>query len=354
MIKMLGMKTDKLDEKYRPKYLKGVLGNKEHIDVIQGFMNNKEMPHILLHGQPGIGKTTTAHCILNETLGKLSKKQQKIFYKEYNASTSGKIQVIRDEIIAWLEKFNPKYNLLEHDIKFGYVILDELDSSSDEFQHGLRRVMDDYSYKVRFILCCNYINKIIGPIQSRCKMYHMKPISPDIIIERIKEICKLEKIRVTDEALTYLVSNVNGDMRKILNELETVKVLSQLKKEPLTVEDFKKTDGLDKLCTSFVLECRKCNFDNAQDKLIKLYREGWELRDLIKIITGLIRKSKTINSLVKSELCIICMDIEQNMIHGGDPITVGNGFVGRFVKIFKTMNWKQNREVINSNGKKRK
>ena len=85
-----------------------------------------------------------------------------------------------------------------------------------------------------------------------------------------------------------------------------------------------------------------------------MYKDGWELRDLVKIVTELIRKSKTINSLVKSELCIVCMDIEQNMIFGGDPFTVGNGFVGRFVKIFKTMNWKQNREVGKSNGTKRK
>ena len=201
-------------EKYRPTTLDEIHGHEEIISRIQGFVEDEEIPNMMFAGPAGVGKTTTATCIAHEMYGN----QLDGNYLELNASDQRGIDVIRDRI-----KDFSRSHMSKEGIKI--IFLDEADSLTDDAQAALRRTMEQFSDRTRFILSCNYSSKVIDPIQSRCAVFRFTPLSDAAVEAQIEEIATLEGITLGDGALDALVYTAQGDMRGAINGLQAAAAL---------------------------------------------------------------------------------------------------------------------------------
>lgn len=202
-------------EKYRPTNFNNIIGQDKNINMIKNMIKNNSLPHLLFHGTSGVGKTTTINAIVNEIYG-----DNKIFMvMRLDASDDRGINTVRDEIKGFAEKLT----LFNKGVKL--IILDEVDSMTFDAQFALRRIIEKYSDNTRFCLICNYENKIIQPIKSRCVCIRFYPINNNIIFDRLKYICKNENIKYSTNGLNIIVNISNGDMRKAINILQSLSSL---------------------------------------------------------------------------------------------------------------------------------
>jgi len=201
-------------EKYRPKNLDGVVDLKEIVESLKSFLRNpKTMPHLLLAGIPGTGKTTIALCIARELFGQ----NWKTFTLELNASDERGIDTVRDRV----KDFSRYSRAAFGNVPFALIILDESDQVTGAAQTALRRIMETSSRTSRFILICNQAGKIIEPIQSRCAIFRFSKLDRKAMIEHLCFIAKKEKVSLTPEASERIVDYAEGDLRHAINALQT-------------------------------------------------------------------------------------------------------------------------------------
>ena len=201
-------------EKYRPKKLNEIVGLKHIVDSIQAFLKNpKTMPHLLLAGIPGTGKTTMALCIARELFGK----NWKTFTLELNASDERGINTVRDRIKGFSRYSRASFG----NVPFALIVLDESDQMTRPAQTALRRIMETSSRTSRFILICNYSNKIIEPIQSRCAIFRFSKLNEKAMVEHIKNIAEKEKLLLSAKVAEKIIEYSNGDLRYAINALQT-------------------------------------------------------------------------------------------------------------------------------------
>tara|TARA_B110000977_G_C11078720_1_gene492136 strand:- start:324 stop:1277 length:954 start_codon:yes stop_codon:yes gene_type:complete len=206
------MSTSPWIEKYRPKDLDDIKGQNINIECIKKLLKNNSLPHLLFYGKSGTGKTSTISSIINKLFG-----NNKVFnLMKLDASDDRGINSVREEIKGFAEK----KNLFNKGIKI--IILDEADNMTFDAQFALRRIIEKHSENTRFCLICNYENKIIPAIKSRCANFKFNPISKDIIYEKLFEICKSEKIVIKKRSLKTISELSNGDLRKSINLLQSV------------------------------------------------------------------------------------------------------------------------------------
>lgn len=192
-------------EKYRPKSLKDIVLTDDNYTFFSSL--NDEMPHIMLWGTPGTGKTTLAKIIVNHIL--------KCQYLYINASDENGVDTIRNKVISFSQ-------IKSFDGKKKVVILDESDGLTNEGQRILRNVMEEYAENTRFILTANYFNKIIEPIRSRCILFNLKPSTSDVL-KRCLYILEKENIKIDEENknnLSVFVEKRYPDLRRIINDLQ--------------------------------------------------------------------------------------------------------------------------------------
>ena len=196
-------------EKYRPKTLSEVVGQKDILKRLNSYVQNNTLPNLLFSGQAGIGKTSCSVALAKEFF-KDSFSQN---FLELNASDERGIDVVRNTIKNFART-------LAFDFGFKIIFLDESDALTTDAQQALRRTMEKYARTCRFILSCNYSSKIIEPIQSRCVVFRFNQLNPNDVKEKIKEIMKIEKIEADEKALDAIVYVCDGDMRKAINVLQ--------------------------------------------------------------------------------------------------------------------------------------
>ena len=204
-------------EKYRPINLEDLISHNGIKSMLSKFVESDSMPHLLFYGPPGTGKTSTILSVAR----KMYKTNYKNMVLELNASDDRNIKVVRETIREFAGTNGD--NLIKNDISkssIKLVILDEADSMTQDAQFCLRRIMETYSAKTRFCLICNYINKIIPALQSRCCCLRFFPLSEKDTGVFLKDVCKKEDLYYENDAFPFLYKISNGDLRKALNILQ--------------------------------------------------------------------------------------------------------------------------------------
>jgi replication factor C small subunit len=204
-------------EKYRPKKLDDIIGQKEIVSSLKFFVKEKNMPHLLFAGPPGCGKTTATLALANE----LYKEAVGQCLLEMNASDERGIDVVRGKI----KEFARTIPITT--VPFKIIFLDEADSLTADAQSALRRTMEMYATNTRFILGANYSSKIIEPIQSRCSVFRFKPLNDEEIKEMIDRIAQKEELEIEKKAYAALIYISEGDMRRLINALQGIAMHSK-------------------------------------------------------------------------------------------------------------------------------
>jgi len=198
-------------EKYRPKDFSELKGQKEIVKRVEGFVRQKNMPHLLFAGPAGTGKTSLSLIIAK----RLFKEQWHQNFLELNASDERGIDIIRVKVKDFAR------TKAIGDVPFKIIYLDESDALTREAQQALRRTMENYTQTCRFILAANYSSKIIEPIQSRCAIFRFKPLDKKDIAGIVEHIAKEEKLKISDKAKDALVEIADGDCRRVENILQS-------------------------------------------------------------------------------------------------------------------------------------
>lgn len=216
-------------EKYRPRLLKEIYGQKNIVSRLAAFLKDGTMPHLLFSGPAGSGKTTTSLCIARELYGDSWHSN----FLELNASNERGIDTIRVKVKDFAR-------VLPFGNNFKIIYLDEADALTTDAQHALRRTMEKYSDSTRFILACNYMSKIIAPIQSRCAVFRFSPIGKEETVSFMKYIAAKEGVDIEESAYGAIFSVADGDMRRAINILQTASVM----KKKVTEKAVKEITGI--------------------------------------------------------------------------------------------------------------
>ena len=199
-------------ERYRPQDLSTYVGNEHLKSKVERFLNDGNIPHLLLYGRAGGGKTTLAKIIVNNT---------ECDYLYINASDERNIDLVRDKLKTFASSVGFK--------PMKVVILDEADYLNvNSAQPALRNLMETFSAHCRFILTCNYVEKIIDPIQSRCQTYKIVPPSKKEVAVHAKTILEKENISFDLDDLALVVTAGYPDLRKVINELQRMSINGKL------------------------------------------------------------------------------------------------------------------------------
>ncbi|HIH30922.1 TPA: replication factor C small subunit [Candidatus Micrarchaeota archaeon] len=197
-------------EKYRPKTLKDIVGQKEITRLLSAYVKEKNMPNLLFAGPPGIGKTTAALALARDLYGENYRES----ILELNASDERGIDVVRGKI----KDFARTVSL--SDVPFKIIFLDEADSLTNDAQNALRRTMELHVNVTRFILSANYSSKIIEPLQSRCSVFRFRPLTHEESTEMIERVGRAEKLKLDKGSIEALLYVSEGDMRKAINAMQ--------------------------------------------------------------------------------------------------------------------------------------
>lgn len=190
-------------ERYRPSNIDDYVGNEHIISKVRTYINNGDVPHLLLYGPAGTGKTTLAKIIANST-------KSDLMY--INASDENGVDTIRDKVKGYASTVG--FSSMK------VVILDESDFLTAAGQSILRNLMETFSKTTRFILTCNYVEKIIDPIQSRCQSFLVEPPSKKDVAKRLKYILEQENVSFQPSDLVPLVNDSYPDIRRIINSAQ--------------------------------------------------------------------------------------------------------------------------------------
>jgi DNA polymerase III delta prime subunit len=199
-------------ERYRPSTLENYVGNEPLKEKIKYYIENGEIPHLLLYGKAGTGKTTLAKLIV---------KSIECDYMIINASDENGVDTIREKIKNFSSSMGFK--------PFKVLILDEADYLTPNGQAALRNVMETFSAHCRFILTCNLVDKIIEPIQSRCQTFQIIPPTKKDVAIQISKILKAEEIEFDVKDLVPIIDSAYPDIRKVINTCQSNSFKGKLK-----------------------------------------------------------------------------------------------------------------------------
>lgn len=206
-------------EKYRPTSLNDIISQNDIIDTLKILIKKRCLPHLLFYGPPGTGKTSTITAVAKELYGEYYSSM----VLELNASDDRGIEVVRNRIIKFVTTKCVFFgdSSIDRENIFKLVILDETDAMTSDAQAIMRKVVENYTSNARFCLICNYIQNINPALQSRCTRFRFSPLSKINIKDKIKIISSSENIKITEKAINIIIKKSRGDMRKVINLLQS-------------------------------------------------------------------------------------------------------------------------------------
>ena len=231
-------------EKYRPMDLSTYVGNEHLKEKVKAYLESEDVPHLLLFGKAGTGKTTLAKIVVNNI---------DCDYMYINASDENKVDDVRNKIKTFASSVGFK--------SLKVIILDECDYLTPNAQAALRNLMETFSKHCRFILTCNYVERIIDPIQSRCQSYKVVPPSKKEVAEQMVNILKEENCQFELDDIALIVNAGYPDIRRVINSAQRQIVDNKLK-----------------IDTSSVIQ------NNYKLQLLEMLSNGSKLNDIRKLI----------------------------------------------------------------------
>jgi DNA polymerase III delta prime subunit len=199
-------------EKYRPSNVDTYIGNEHLLEKVSIYLESGDLPHLLLYGKAGTGKTTLAKILV---------KNIECDYLYINASDENNVDTVRTKVKNFASTIGFK------DMKV--IILDECDYITPNAQAALRNLMETFSKHCRFILTCNYVERIIDPIQSRCQSFQIIPPSKVEVAKHLHNILVQENVISKPEDIKVLVESGYPDIRRVINSAQRNVVKGKLK-----------------------------------------------------------------------------------------------------------------------------
>lgn len=278
-------------EKYRPKSLNDIIGQKLIVDRLKSFVERGNFPNMIFAGTPGIGKTACAIAMARDLYGENISSA----FKELNASDERGIDIIRGAV----KEFAKTISIAKVPVKI--VFLDESDALTADAQHALRRTMEVFSSETRFILSANYASKIIEPIQSRCVIFRFKPLTESEMYEYIKRISETEGLDIDEKAAKALIYVGDGDLRRLTNIMQSAALQAKKITENGIYEIAARARP--KEIAAMLRYAIGGNFNNARDELDNLMlRNGMSGED---VLTQSYREVQNLDIDEKMKLYII-------------------------------------------------
>ena len=205
-------------EKYRPSNLDTYIGNDHLKDKVSVYLESGDLPHLLLYGKAGTGKTTLAKILV---------KNIECDYLYINASDENNVETVRTKV----KNFASTMGFKDYKI----IILDECDYITPNAQAALRNLMETFSKHCRFILTCNFVERIIDPIQSRCQSFQIIPPSKKEVAKHIHNILLKENVMSDMKDLKVLIDSGYPDIRRVINSAQRNVVKDKLKLDTTSI-----------------------------------------------------------------------------------------------------------------------
>jgi replication factor C subunit 3/5 len=260
-------------EKYRPKKIDDIISHTQNIETIKKLLIGGSLPHLLFYGSSGTGKTSTIMALSKEIYGQ----NLRLMVMKLDASDDRGINSVREDIKGFAEKSN----MFQKGVRL--IILDEADSMTFDAQFALRRIIEKYSATIRFCLICNYENKIISAIRSRCANFRFSNIDNKHICHKLEQIIKAENLKHEPSVIETIATLSKGDLRKAINLLQSISMQSKF----ITVELCYDTAGI--LSNTeikeilLVLNNKENNFDYSYKIVNKMINsQGYSLSIILK------------------------------------------------------------------------
>jgi replication factor C small subunit len=308
-------------EKYRPKTLDEIVGQEPIVERLKGFLTERDLPHLLLSGPAGTGKTTAILAFAHDLYGG----QLQGNFIELNASDERGIDVVRSRVKDFA-RTRPLGSF-----PFKIITLDEADSLTRDAQHALRRTMERYASSCRFCLICNYSSKIIEPIQSRCAILRFPRLDEKHVVQRLTMIARKEAVQLTQDGIQAIIYVSAGDLRKAINVLQASGV-TQKKVDAdavYTVTGKARPEEVSQMINA-ALEGR---FAQAQEKLQSLLVwQGLAGEDVIRQIHREVLLIG-VDEAIKVQLVDVVGEAEYRLAEGADPEIQLSYILARFALV---------------------
>ncbi len=234
-------------EKYRPTDLETYIGNEQLKSKVKHYLDSGDLPHLLLFGKAGTGKTTLAKLLVNNI---------DCDYLYINASDENNVETVRSKVKNFASTMGFK--------DYKVIILDECDYITPNAQAALRNLMETFSKHCRFVLTCNFVERIIDPIQSRCQSFQVIPPNKNDVAKHLHNIFTQEGVTYNREDLGIIVNSGYPDIRRVINGAQRQSIGGKLSidKQSIVENDYKM-----KLLEILKTQDRKNAFKNIRQLL---------------------------------------------------------------------------------------